>query len=71
MLTGGAVAGVLAVGVFGNSGNGVFHWDGSSIDGLLYDNWRLLVMQLAAACCVAGWSVACTWGLGRVFLRTA
>ena len=71
MLTGGAVAGVLAVGVFGNSGNGVFHWDGSSIDGLLYDNWRLLVMQLAAACCVAGWSGACTWGLGRVFLRTA
>jgi ammonia channel protein AmtB len=69
MLTGGSFFGVVAVGVFGNSGNGVFHWDGKSIDGLLYDNSQLVVIQLLAACCVAGWSAGCTWVLGKILLR--
>ncbi|MFM7057488.1 MAG: hypothetical protein ACKO2P_11265 [Planctomycetota bacterium] len=66
MLVSAAFTGMLAAGVFGNSGNGVRHWDGKSIDGLLYDNPSLLVVQLLAAVCVLGWTAACTWGLMRV-----
>ncbi len=66
MLVAAAFTGMLAVGVFGNSGNGVRHWDGKTIDGLLYDNPSLLVVQLLAAVCVLFWTVACTWGLVRV-----
>jgi ammonia channel protein AmtB len=66
MLVAAAFTGMLAAGVFGNSGNGVRHWDGKTIDGLLYDNPSLLVVQLLAAVCVLFWTVACTWGLVRV-----
>jgi len=66
MLVAAAFRGMLGAGVFGNSAKGVRHWDGRTIDGLLYDNPSLLVVQLLAAACVLFWSAVCTWGLMRI-----
>jgi ammonia channel protein AmtB len=66
MLVAAAFTGMLSAGVFGNSANGVRHWDGSTIDGLLYDNPSLLVAQLLAAVCVLVWTAVCTWGLMQI-----
>jgi Amt family ammonium transporter len=66
MLASAAFMGMLAAGVFGNSGNGVRHWDGKSIDGLLYDNPSLVAVQGLAASCVVIWTAAGTRGLVRV-----
>lgn len=61
-----AFVGMLAAGVFGNSENGVRHWDGRAIDGLLYDNPQLAAVQLTAAVCVVLWTAGWTWGLSSV-----
>ncbi len=66
MLASAAFAGMLMAGVFGNSGNGVRHWDGKSIDGLLYDNPSLVAVQGLAACCVLAWTATCTRALIRI-----
>jgi ammonia channel protein AmtB len=66
MLSSAAFAGMLMAGVFGNSGNGVRHWDGKSIDGLLYDNPSLVAVQGLAACCVLAWTATCTRALTRI-----
>lgn len=66
MLASAAFTGMLAAGVFGNSGNGVRHWDGKSIDGLLYDNPSLVAVQGLAASCVLAWTAAVTRALIRI-----
>ena len=69
MLIGASVAGLLLVGVFAGSFNGIFHWDSKPVESLIHGTSQLLQMQALTVVSVLVWVSGLTAILRRLCLR--
>lgn len=69
MLIGSSITGLLLVGVFAGSFNGIVHWDKTPVESLLHGATRLLQVQSLTVVSVTAWVIVITAALRRFCLR--
>ena len=69
MLIGSSITGLLLVGVFAGSFNGIVHWDKAPVESLLHGTTRLLQVQGLTVVSVTAWVLVVTAALRRFCLR--
>jgi ammonia channel protein AmtB len=69
MLIGSSITGLLLVGVFAGSFNGIVHWDKAPVESLLHGATRLLQVQGLTVVSVTAWAIVLTAVLRRFCLR--